>query len=76
MFRLCVVNCMIAFAVNGLVRLAWIRFLRRASAMSPSSLALSNLRAIVIVIVLGFHSMLAYLVWTPIAAATDFAVPP
>jgi len=34
--------------------------------MSPSSLALSNLRAIVIVIVLGFHSMLAYLVWVPI----------
>jgi surface polysaccharide O-acyltransferase-like enzyme len=28
--------------------------------MSPSSLALSNLRAIVILIVLGFHSTLAY----------------
>jgi hypothetical protein len=50
--------------------------LRRASAMSPSSLAPSNLRAIVIQIVLGFHSMPAYLVWIPIAAATDFAVPP
>jgi hypothetical protein len=48
----------------------------RASAMSPSSVALSNLRAIVILIVLGFHSMLAYLVWVPIAAATDFASPP
>ena len=44
--------------------------------MSPSSLALSNLRAIVILIVLGFHSMLAYLVWVPIAAATDFVSPP
>ena len=44
--------------------------------MSPSSLALSNLRAIVILIVLGFHSMLAYLVWVPIAAATDFSSPP
>jgi glucans biosynthesis protein C len=44
--------------------------------MSPSSLALSNLRAIVILIVVGFHSMLAYLVWVPIAAATDFASPP
>jgi glucan biosynthesis protein C len=44
--------------------------------MSPSSLALSNLRAIVILIVLAFHSMLAYLVWVPIAAATDFASPP
>jgi hypothetical protein len=44
--------------------------------MSPSSLALSNLRAIVIVIVLGFHSMLAYLVWIPVAATTDFSSPP
>jgi surface polysaccharide O-acyltransferase-like enzyme len=44
--------------------------------MSPSSLALSNLRAIVIVIVLGFHAMLAYLVWIPIAATTDFSSPP
>jgi len=44
--------------------------------MSPSSQALSNLRAIVILIVLGFHSMLAYLVWVPITAATDFDSPP
>src|SRR5579864_340429 len=44
--------------------------------MSPSSQALSNLRAIVILIVLGFHSMLAYLVWVPVAAAADFASPP
>jgi hypothetical protein len=34
------------------------------------------LRAIVILIVLGFHSMLAYLVWVPITAATDFVSPP
>ena len=44
--------------------------------MSPSSKALSNLRAIVILIVLGFHSMLAYLVWVPITAAPDFDSPP
>jgi hypothetical protein len=44
--------------------------------MSASSLALSNLRAIVILIVLGFHAMLAYLVWVPIAAATDLTSPP
>jgi hypothetical protein len=44
--------------------------------MSPSSLALSNLRAIVILIVLAFHSMLAYLMWVPITAATDFSSPP
>ena len=44
--------------------------------MSPSSLALSNLRAIVIVIVLAFHSMLAYLVWVPVAAASGFSNPP
>ena|SRR5271156_1372883 len=48
----------------------------RAGAMSALSLALSNLRANVILIVLGFHSMLAYLVWIPFAAATDFARPP
>jgi len=42
--------------------------------MSPSSQALSNLRAIVILIVLGFHSLLAYLVWVPVT--TDFASPP
>jgi surface polysaccharide O-acyltransferase-like enzyme len=33
--------------------------------MSRASLALSNLRGIVIVIVLAFHSSLAYLVWAP-----------
>src|SRR5262245_15338339 len=35
--------------------------------MSKTSLALSNLRAIVILIVLGFHSILAYLAWLPAA---------
>src|SRR5581483_1276615 len=35
------------------------------SGMSKSSLALSNLRAVVIVIVLAFHSSLAYLVNIP-----------
>lgn len=33
--------------------------------MSRSSIALGNLRGIVIVIVLAFHSMLAYLAWLP-----------
>src|ERR1700694_4494529 len=47
----------------------------KSSSMSRSSLALRNLRAIVILIVLGFHSMLAYLVWVP-AAGADFDRPP
>jgi Acyltransferase family len=47
----------------------------KSSSMSRSSLALRNLRAIVILIVLGFHSMLAYLVWAP-AAGADFERPP
>jgi peptidoglycan/LPS O-acetylase OafA/YrhL len=34
--------------------------------VTATSLALSNLRAIVILIVLGFHSMLAYLSWLPV----------
>jgi hypothetical protein len=38
-------------------------------------LALSNLRAITILIVIGFHSMLAYLVWVPVTV-TDFSNPP
>lgn len=42
--------------------------------MSKSSLALSNLRAVVILIVLAFHSCLAYLVSTP--APTAFDLPP
>ncbi|MEA3021740.1 MAG: hypothetical protein QOK01_592, partial [Alphaproteobacteria bacterium] len=36
--------------------------------MSRSSIALSNLRAVVIVIVLAFHSVLAYLASLPAAA--------
>ncbi len=42
---------------------------------SRSSLALSNLRAIVILIVLAFHSMLAYLQWIP-SPARAFDSPP
>ena len=42
---------------------------------SRSSLALSNLRAFVILIVLAFHSMLAYVQWTP-ANTADFDSPP
>jgi Acyltransferase family len=44
-------------------------------AMSKSSLALSNLRAVVIVIVLAFHSSLAYLVSAP-APTSAFTQPP
>ena len=40
-----------------------------------SSLALSNLRAFVILIVLAFHSMLAYVQWTA-ANTADFDSPP
>ncbi len=37
----------------------------RPSVMSRSSLALDNLRAIVILIVLAFHSVMAYVKWIP-----------
>ena len=47
----------------------------RTHSPSASSLALSNLRAITILIVIGFHSMLAYLVWVPVTV-TDFSSPP
>ena len=47
----------------------------RGGSIASSSLALSNLRAVAIVIVLAFHSMLAYLVFIP-AGAADFDNPP
>jgi surface polysaccharide O-acyltransferase-like enzyme len=47
----------------------------RTNSRSPSSLALSNLRAITILIVVAFHSMLAYLVYIPVSVA-DFSSPP
>ena len=43
--------------------------------MSKSSLALSNLRAVVILIVLAFHSVLAYLDFLP-AKPYPFSDPP
>lgn len=43
--------------------------------MSRSSLALSNLRAIVIVIVVAFHASLAYIAWLP-ATTAPFDQPP
>jgi glucans biosynthesis protein C len=53
--------------------------MRRSDSMprsvSRTSLALANLRGIVILIVLGFHSMLAYLNWIP-AAGSGFDSPP
>jgi len=42
---------------------------------SPTSLALHHLRAVVILIVLAFHSMLAYLAWIP-ASNSGFDTPP
>ena len=42
---------------------------------SRSSLALDNLRAVVILIVLAFHSMLAYLKWIPVTGS-GFDTPP
>jgi surface polysaccharide O-acyltransferase-like enzyme len=47
----------------------------RLHAVSRSSLALDNLRGIVILIVLGFHSALAYVSWVA-APTTDFDSPP
>jgi len=43
--------------------------------MSRSSVALDNMRAIVILIVLGFHSVLAYVSWVPTSTA-GFDSPP
>lgn len=43
--------------------------------MSRSSLALDNLRAVVILIVLAFHSVLAYVQWIP-SRASAFDQPP
>ena len=42
---------------------------------SHASLALDNLRAVVILVVLAFHSMLAYVQWVP-AAGSGFSTPP
>ena len=47
----------------------------RPAALSRSSLALDNLRAVVILIVLAFHSVLAYVEWTP-ATSAGFDDPP
>ena len=47
----------------------------RHVAMSRSSLALDNLRAVVILIVLAFHSVLAYVRWIP-SRSSGFDEPP
>src|SRR6202034_1644665 len=47
----------------------------RPIAMSRSSLALDNLRAVVILIVLAFHSVLAYVRWIP-PTSSGFVEPP
>jgi surface polysaccharide O-acyltransferase-like enzyme len=50
-------------------------FMPRPLVMSRSSLALDNLRAVVILVVLGFHSVLAYVQWIPVRAGA-FDAPP
>jgi glucan biosynthesis protein C len=47
----------------------------RPLSMSRSSLALDNLRAVVIIIVLAFHSVLAYVQWFPLRTSA-FDDPP
>ncbi len=47
----------------------------RPAELSRSSLALDNLRAVIILIVLAFHSVLAYVEWTP-ATSAGFDEPP
>jgi glucans biosynthesis protein C len=47
----------------------------RSQSMSRSSLALDNLRAVVILIVLAFHSVLAYVAWIP-PRSSGFSDPP
>ncbi len=52
-----------------------LNFMPRPIAMSRSSLALDNLRAVVILIVLAFHSVLAYVKWIP-TGSSGFDDPP
>jgi len=47
----------------------------RPLSSSPSSLALANLRAAVILIVLAFHSVMAYVEWAPLRSS-GFSDPP
>ncbi len=49
--------------------------MRRPESMSPTSQALANLRGVVILIVLAFHSVLAYLKWIP-ETGSGFDTPP
>src|SRR5215470_17290844 len=49
--------------------------MERAGIMGKSSVALANLRGFVILIVLAFHSMLAYLAYGP-TSTPPFAEPP
>ena len=51
------------------------QFDSKPCSMSRTSVALANLRAVVILIVLAFHSMLAYVEWSP-AAGAGFDRPP
>src|SRR6201996_7498160 len=51
-------------------------FMALPATMSRSSLALHNLRAVVILVVLAFHAVLAYVQFIPAERATAFNQPP
>ncbi len=68
----------LAWGINSPVRAILARdmiSMPRPVAMSRSSLALYNLRAVVILIVLAFHSVLAYVQWIP-SRSSGFDDPP
>jgi glucan biosynthesis protein C len=52
-----------------------LKFMTRPLSVSRSSLALVNLRAVVILIVLAFHSVMAYVEWAP-SRPSGFSNPP
>jgi hypothetical protein len=61
---------------KALKRLVWGMgdrgFMALSATMSRSSLALHNLRAVVILVVLAFHAVLAYVQFIPAERATAF----
>lgn len=66
------IGCLRILTVNGLGNL---NCMPRQVATSGSSIALDNLRAVVILIVLAFHAVLAYVTWIP-ATSSGFGQPP
>jgi glucan biosynthesis protein C len=70
----------IKFGYQGIEALGWGMgdrgFMALSATMSRSSLALHNLRAVVILVVLAFHAVLAYVQFIPAERATAFDQPP